>query len=326
MTPLEKIIREIIALQGPMPFDEYMALCLYHPQHGYYMTRDPFGAKGDFITAPEISQIFGEMVALWAIEAWQKLGSPSRFTLLECGPGRGTLMHDLLRAAGVAPDFLNAADVRLMEISPYLRGKQQETLQAHKIMWVDGVDELPAQPTLMIGNEFFDAFPVKRFQGKKEQRVIIKDNLLAFEDGGEGTISEASPSIEKWLHDFCPLLKANGGAALVIDYAHANAEGADSLQALRGHKYVSVFEAPGEADITAYVDFALLQKLATGHGLTCSPVASQRDFLLHYGLALRLERLLASHAAESQTLIEGAARLTDINGMGGLFKALAFHT
>lgn len=321
MTPLEIIIREKIAARGPMPVDEYMALCLYHPTYGYYITRDPLGSTGDFITSPEISQLFGEMLALWAIEKWQALGSPTRFTLLECGPGRGTLMHDLLRAAKALPAFLNAAYVILCETSPVLRLKQKQLLAQYNTVWIDDITTLPAQPTLLVANEFLDAFPIKRFVNDAEQCVILKDNALAF--SREGSVRETSPAIENWMNTFCAHLKAHGGAGCFIDYAYEGNGHVDTLQAVKNHKPASLFEQPGECDLTAYVNYSPLIALAQKHGLKTESVVSQRHFLMRYGIELRLAQLLKKAIPEQiDPLKSGVARLLDSKTMGNQFKIL----
>lgn len=325
MTPLESIIREKIAAHGPMPVDDYMALCLYHPSHGYYITRDPLGETGDFITSPEISQLFGEMLALWAIEKWQALGSPTRFTLLECGPGRGTLMSDLLRAARALPAFINAAQVILCETSPVLRNKQKQLLAVHTITWIEDIAALPPQPTLLIANEFLDAFPIKRFVNDTEQCVILKDNALAFSSNGK--TQETSPAIENWMNVFCAHLKAHGGAACFIDYAYEGDGYVDTLQAMKNHKPISVLAQPGECDLTAYVNYTPLIALANKHGLKTEAVESQRDFLLRYGIELRLAQLLKKATPEQiEPLKTGATRLLDSKGMGELFKVLDINS
>jgi NADH dehydrogenase [ubiquinone] 1 alpha subcomplex assembly factor 7 len=326
MTPLEKLIREEIAAKGPMDFGTFMARCLYDPQYGYYITHDPVGKDGDFITSPEISQIFGEMIALWCMDTWMKMGSPSSFNLLECGPGHGTLMQDVLRGAKAVPNFLSAASICLLEISPVLKARQQQALANDKVNWISDIRDLPDQPTIMFCNEFFDAFPVERMvrtpSGMKPQKIVLEDGKLKLEHEGLPA-QESSPAIQQWLNAFFPFIVRNGGAALIVDYAHDGMRVIDSVQAMRKHGHDGLLAAPGEADITAYVDYGAITARAAEYGLTVHAVLSQRDFLLRYGLEQRLQQLKQRAKPEQiKELESGAARLIDANGMGKLFRVL----
>ena len=323
MTPLEKIIIEMIETEGPMPLDRYMGLCLGHPQHGYYMTRDPFGAAGDFTTSPEISQVFGEMLGVWCVNAWMSLGSPSPFTLVELGPGRGTLMADVLRAAKASTEFMLAVEVHMVEMSPVLQKLQREKLDAH-VTWHSSIDMLPNMPTLYVANEFFDALPVKQFEIRGDQtyeRYVgvsgrkLKMGLVPSppREGADG-IYEASPISQIIAGEISERIEACGGAALIIDYGHVQSAAGDTLQAMRKHEFCSIFDAPGEVDITAHVDFAKLSS---------APTMSQGKFLKAMGIEMRTEKLAIKLKGEARdNFLAATRRLIEPTQMGELFKAM----
>jgi SAM-dependent MidA family methyltransferase len=341
MTPLHGIIARRIREDGPMPVAEYMALCLSHPDHGYYITRDPLGQGGDFTTAPEISQMFGEMIGLWLAQAWMDRGSPSPFILAELGPGRGTLMADILRAAARVEGFMEAAEIWLVETSPALRRKQWEALAAHQPHWADDIDALPDGPLFLIANEFFDALPVRQFMVQDgalcERMVGLVADKLAFglspplgnaDDlpGGteEGAIYETCPQGRSIATTIGTRLAAQGGVALIVDYGHAapRASG-DTVQAVKDHAYADPLDTPGEADLTAHVDFIALSKAAEGTGATSWGVRGQGALLDWLGIRVRAA-MLAKKSPDRAAEIEAAlARLTEPDAMGILFKALA---
>jgi NADH dehydrogenase [ubiquinone] 1 alpha subcomplex assembly factor 7 len=339
MTPLaQKLVRQIEAF-GPITIADYMAACLGDPEHGYYMTREPFGAAGDFITAPEISQMFGELIGLWAASCWQHMGSPARFTLVEIGPGRGTLMADALRAAAIVPGFVEAAEIALVETSPRLRQIQHETLASHRVAWFDRVEDLPDGPAILIANELFDALPIRQFvrvqDGWAERMVGVEDGRLTFglrpgaaidgvdivvPEGAVIEIAAASASIMSVLAD---RLNRFGGALLAIDYGHAESGHGDTLQALRQHEFDDPLGHPGEADLTVHVDFAALAASARAEGARASAVWTQGDFLIALGLLERAGRLGAGKDAATQDAIRAAVqRLAGPEAMGSLFKVL----
>jgi NADH dehydrogenase [ubiquinone] 1 alpha subcomplex assembly factor 7 len=277
VTPLERLIAEAIVSEGPMRLDRYMALCLGHPEHGYYMSRDPFGARGDFITAPEISQVFGELIGVWCAAAWAAMGAPDPFNLIELGPGRGTLMSDTLRAAKVMPGFREAALLHLVETSPVLRRRQEDKLGA--ATWHDSVAGPPDGPCLVIANEFFDALPIRQFErrdGRWMERVIgLEAGHLALglidacdfnAQGADSNIIEFSPARAEVAFEIGRRLARHPGAALIIDYGHVQSAPGDTLQALRGHRFVPVTQAPGECDLTSHVDRSAGQGLGQGRG------------------------------------------------------------
>ena len=340
MTELLDIIRRRIETDGPMPVAEYMALCLSHPDHGYYTTRDPLGRGGDFTTAPEISQMFGELIGLWLAQAWTDRGSPTPFALVEMGPGRGTLMADALRAAARVPGFVEAADLWLVETSPTLRKKQWETLGKYEPRWADTLSDVSEMPIFLIANELFDALPIRQFEIAKgalcERVVGLNDGALVLgmspavtdealpDHAEEGTVIEMCPAGRNIAAELGMRLKRDGGAALVIDYGHDTAAPrGDTLQAVKDHAYTDILAEPGRADLTAHVDFRTLAKTAEAEGATSWGVRSQGALLDWLGIRVRAA-MLAKAAPEREAEIEAALdRLTEPDQMGTLFKALA---
>lgn len=342
MTPLaEKLIRHIKAT-GPIPVADYMAVCLADPEYGYYMQREAFGRAGDFITAPEISQIFGELIGIWCVAAWEMMGSPRRFVLAELGPGRGTLMADLLRTSAIKPAFLKAADIHLLETSPRLIEVQKETLLPTGLAmhWHTRLADIPEGPALFVANEFFDALPVHQFQWQDSrwtERVVGLDANGALAFGlrpvdqrppgvplPDGTIVEASPAARAAMTTIAERLKRDGGAALTIDYGAAQPGGKNTLQAVRAHKYDDPLAAPGEADITAHVDFAALARAANEAGAVARPLMRQGEFLIRLGLVERANVLGRGKDAKTRDTIASAIeRLAGPKAMGDLFKVLA---
>ncbi len=344
MRTLKDEIVELIRLEGPIPVDRYMALCLGHPRLGYYTTRDPFGAAGDFTTAPEISQIFGELIGLWAGSAWLAMGSPARFGLVEIGPGRGTLMSDALRALGRAlPQAVAALDVRLVETSPVLRARQEATLARADIpmAWHEEVGPALEGPVVVVGNELLDALPViqqvETPSGLRTRMVgLDADGQLAFglegEAGSEpagalGRIVETPLAADLLVARIAQHLATKGGAALFIDYGSDRPGSGDTLQAVRGHAFVDPLADPGEADLTTQVQFLRVAEAARIAGAHIHGIVTQRDFLIAMGIAQRAEALRRNANTTQAAAIDAAvARLTEDaeRGMGRLFKAIAF--
>jgi NADH dehydrogenase [ubiquinone] 1 alpha subcomplex assembly factor 7 len=346
MTPLETELRRLIAVDGPLDVARYVALCLGHPLHGYYMARDPLGGAGDFVTAPEISQMFGELIGLWAAATWQAMGAPTSVLLVELGPGRGTLMADALRAANTVPEFRAALAVHLVETSPRLIARQRETLPGLDIplVWHRDLAEVPAGPAIIIANEFFDALPVHQAvmvaDGWHLRMVGLAEGRLAFMvspdpmPGFEAVLPEAlrpapEGAIYEWRDDHVVLelarrLVRDGGAALVIDYGHTKSAAGDTLQAVRGHRFADPLAEPGLADLTAHVDFAALARAAERAGARIHGPVTQGAFLHRLGIVERAERLKAN-ATRPQAVGIGAAldRLVAQDAMGDLFKVLA---
>lgn len=339
MRNLTDHVRELIALEGPITVERYMSLCLQH----YYATRDPLGSSGDFTTSPEISQMFGELIGLWILEVWNGMGRPSPVHLVELGPGRGTLMADLLRATRLLPDFAGAAQVHLVETSPSLRQRQQATLASsgHAIQWHENVDDLPAGPTLIVANEFFDALPVRQFlatdRGWCERLVGLEDDRLIFGLRPEPETALGNPlrqdDVLEWPSASIDILQAlsrklarDTGAALIIDYGYWGPAFGDTLQALKDHKPVDPLDEPGEADLTTHVDFHRLAQAAATEALRVHGPSMQGDFLQALGIEARASSLKTRATLEQASGIDSAlTRLTErgATGMGELFKVLA---
>ena len=342
MTPLaEKLVQRIRAA-GPITIADYMAACLADPEHGYYMRASPFGSTGDFITAPEISQMFGELIGLWSVAVWELMGEPPAFVLAELGPGRGTLMADILRTAHVKPRFLEAANVHLAEMSPRLREVQRQTLSASgaAVQWHGRFDDVPTGPTVVIANEFFDAMPIRQFQwigGAWSERMVGlgTDGDLAFGlkpvahrapavELPDGAVVEASTAGKAVVAAIGARLARYGGAALIVDYGSDRAGYGDTLQAVRRHKYDDPLAAPGEADITAHVDFGALAQAATTAGAVARRVMNQGEFLVRLGLVERANVLGRGTDKRTRDAIAAAIeRLAGPKAMGDLFKVLA---
>ena len=344
--PLLPILRRHIAETGPLTVAAYMALALGHPKHGYYATRDPFGARGDFTTAPEISQLFGEALAVWCALNWEAMGRPAPVNLVELGPGRGTLMADVTRTlARIAPDLAATARVHLVETSPTLRAKQRAALAERNVDWHETFSSVPTGPMILLANEFFDALPVRQFvraDGAWRERLVDwdeKTRRLMFRAGPplagalpsalaavpDGAVYEASAATTALGEEIGLRLAAAPGAALVIDYGRARTAAGDSLAAIQdGRKDADPLAAPGDADLTAHVDFeALAGALAKTGARSFGPV-TQGTLLKALGIEARLAALSARlDATHAQALAAGARRLIAPDGMGTIFLALA---
>jgi len=334
---LKDILIERIRAVGPMPVSDYMAECLMHPQFGYYATRDPFGSRGDFTTAPEMSQMFGELIGLSLAQAWMDQGSPERIVLAELGPGRGTLMADLLRATNRVPGFHDALELHLVEASPALRRKQKELLG--EATWHDSVSDLPEGPLFLIANEFFDALPVRQFirDGDKwrERLVGFENAALCFglgapvdqpflrhrlEDVEDGHLVELCPAAHPIIQEIGARIERHGGAALVIDYGDWRSAG-DTMQAVKGHEPVDVLELPGDSDLTAHVDFEMLCAATPSR---FSRVTAQGVFLERLGITTRAQTLAKlMEPVQLEEHIAAHRRLTHPEEMGNLFKVVA---
>lgn len=330
MTPLAGLIAAEIAASGPMRLDEYMRLCLMHPRHGYYATRDPFGAAGDFTTAPEISQMFGEMIGLALAQSWLDQGAPAPFTLAEIGPGRGTLMADILRAIRTVPGMHEATRVTLIEASPHLRQVQRDRLGA--VTHLDSVSDIPDRPLFLVANEFFDALPIRQFQRLDQgwaERVVHLDQagnlalgLTAARPGPDappGEIRELCPEAAPIMAGIARRIAAHGGLAVAIDYGNWQGWG-DTFQALRRHAPEDPLTHPGEADLTAHVDFAPLALAAAQAGARVSQMVTQGEWLTRLGIGARAGRLAQAGDGGAMAALH---RLTAPGEMGHLFKVLA---
>ena len=342
MTPLAHLISERIRAAGPISIADYMAECLMHGRHGYYATRDPFGASGDFTTAPEISQMFGELLGLCLAQAWLDQGAPSPVALAELGPGRGTLMADALRATQGVPGFHAALSLHLVEVSPHLRQVQAQTLARYRPLWHDSAATLPDAPLLLVANEFFDALPIRQFRrvavGWCEHLVGLQGGHLTLglsaplypgpfahrlADTVPGDVVEICPSLGVMVAQMADRIARNGGAALVVDYGGWHSRG-DTFQALRNHSPADPFAEPGLADLTAHVDFEAIAAAATP--ATCSAMVPMGALLASLGIAARAEKLaLGLQGSALASHIAAFHRLTGPAEMGNLFKAIALY-
>jgi SAM-dependent MidA family methyltransferase len=346
--PLLLEIRRRIAAGGPMPVADYMRLCLTHPEHGYYLKRDPLGAGGDFITAPEISQMFGELIGVWMAAVWRQMGAPENVRIVELGPGRGTLLDDALRPTKAVTGFRDAAVLHLVEVSPALRELQEQRLARTGLamLWHDRLEDVPGGPSLIVANEFIDALPVhqavKHEDGWHERVVTVgADGNLGFDTAREPLrsfetslprASRGAPlgAIYEWRADSIALELGRRcreqGAALIIDYGHAHSGLGDTLQAVARHAFADPLRAPGMADLTAHVDFEALAQCAETMGARIHGPIRQRDLFLRLGIEKRAAALKSAVSAQKAAdieiafsrLIAGGAR-----GMGELFKAIA---
>jgi NADH dehydrogenase [ubiquinone] 1 alpha subcomplex assembly factor 7 len=349
MAPLEIEIRRRITAAGPMPIGSYMSLCLADPQHGYYVTRDPFGRRGDFTTAPEVSQMFGELIGLWIASLWQQMGSPENIRIVELGPGRGTMMADAMRAAKVVPAFISAAVLHLVEISPALQAIQEENLSSLDApkTWHRSLSDVPAGATIFVANEFFDALPinqaVKMSDGWHRRGVAIaSDGALVYQNETDpmphfgSTLPEtlrnaAEDEIFEWRSDaetkeLGQRIAREPSAALVIDYGHSESATGETLQAVRDHLFADPLTAPGDADLTAHVDFEALRRGLGAMGAIVFGPIEQSLLLKRLGIDTRAETLRANlPPAKAHEIDNALARLTGFGrtGMGTLFKAMA---
>ncbi len=344
MTPLEAKIRRQIELEGPITLAEYWATCLFDQQHGYYTTRVPIGAAGDFTTAPEISQMFGEMLAAW----WLATSRQNNIApaLVEIGPGRGTLMADILRTLGkLDPALKHSLPVHMVEVSPRLTAVQKEKLEGSgfQIHWHKTIATLPNSHMGIVANELFDAIPARPFikhEGSWYESTIcvseggsfrltakpakIDLSILPATQEGEpdGTVFEYAPAREALMQDIGHHIRRHGGFGVFIDYGHAEPGFGDTLQAMQNHAYANVLEKPGEADITSHVDFQSLQRAAKASDLLVSNVITQGDFLNRLGIAERAQSLSKSQPQLRNTLETAIDRLVSPKQMGSLFKVL----
>jgi len=348
-TPLALRLKERIRRDGPITLAQYMDACLQDEEHGYYRKRQAIGRGGDFITAPEISQVFGELLGLWAAVVWQQVGSPGEVNLVELGPGRGTLMRDALRAAGKVPGFVEALRVHLVETSEALREEQRRVLADAGVAmdWHERLGEVPAGPAIVLANELLDTIPVHQFEiveggayrrgvalGEHERLQFVRLEPKLPIDAAAGRPGDVSET-----QDFAALFELNRMmaaapvAALFIDYGHMQSAAGDTLQAVRNHRFEHALCSPGEADLTVHVDFAHVRTYpemgqpAKGWPAgVCDGPITQAEFLGRLGILQRASRLMAANPAKAHEIETGAARLMSPTGMGSRFKVLGVRS
>lgn len=343
---LETLIKQQIEQSGPVTLADYMHMALYDERYGYYRTQNPLGKEGDFTTSPEISQMFGELLGAWLANQWQAMGEPSDITLLELGPGRGTLMSDILRATSKINGFHNAISIHLLEINEALIQEQEKTLADVRpsLHWHATLDSLPSLPVLCIANEFFDALPIHQFQKTEnswqEKYVTVENDKLAFcwcdnlskdclplleryNNATPDTILEISPDSIAVIETLANHIKNHGGTGLIIDYGYFQGSG-DSLQAMKHHRYHDPLETPGEADLTSHVNFAALIKTALECGINAYGNVTQGQLLTALGIQVRAQMLCQKTTPDQQqTILNDMHRLIAEEEMGSLFKCMA---
>ncbi len=346
MNKLKKIIIESIEKNGPLPINKYMETCLYHPEFGYYMKKNPIGKQGDFITSPEISQVFGELVGIWLVNAWKTLGEPESFNLLELGPGKGTLIKDIWRSTMVFPEFQNAVKLLLFEKSNILRKIQTHNLRKVPVEWVNDLESITKKPIICFSNEFFDALPVRQFTMKNqtvlEKKVSLnknkeiqfeffevnRDSKIITEKNNliEGTIIERSDLQFEILKCLCEKLKNNGGCLLIIDYGSELGQ-VDTLQGMHKNKYCDFLAKPGEVDLTSHVNFGLISGYAKSFKVKPSKLITQKVFLTKMGVFERFKKLTDSlNENEKNYQTKTLNRLVSEDQMGNLIKVLAIQS
>ncbi|MCB1783313.1 MAG: SAM-dependent methyltransferase [Alphaproteobacteria bacterium] len=344
--PLEEILKQKIRKDGPVDIATFMTLALTHPEHGYYIKRDPLGQGGDFTTAPEISQMFGELIGAWLADMWFKFDTPKSISLIECGPGRGTLMSDILRATRHIGGFHDALQVHMVEAGTILREKQKQILKDYTfISWQESLETIdPGQgQTLIVCNEFLDALPIRQLsqrQGEWLERKIGLDHnnalTFVFETAEKdlleylptitsaNSVYEISPASIDFVKTCSAKLKENGGAALFIDYGYEKRASGDTLQAVQAHKYADILKDIGNNDLTAHVDFEAIIQAADDAGAKTFGIVPQGEFLKRLGIIERAEKLQNSPKADKAALRSQLHRLTAPQEMGTLFKVTGF--
>lgn len=332
-----------IRSDGPLTIADYMSTCLFDPEFGYYRRPKAIGAKGAFTTAPEMTQMFGELIGLFLARSWVDQGRPSPLTIAELGPGRGVMMADILRSAAKVSDLCDAADLVLLESSPTLRDAQSKRLSQYQPVWIDQIKEFPDQPLFLIANEFFDALPIRQFRrtlvGWNEIVVDLGEQGLEFserncltesllprnrrQDTEVGDIVEIRPQADVIVQQISELMSLHGGTSLIIDYGNAASLG-DTVQSVMNHAYTDIFAEPGKADITAHVDFGAIRKVASP--VACTEMVEQGIWLKRMGMKQRTQILAQSMDGDKlRQHLASYRRLTHPKEMGSLFKVMALY-
>lgn len=336
--------------EGPINIAAYMSACLFDPVDGFYPTRDPLGSEGDFITAPEISQMFGELIGIFALQSWRDMGRPETVQLVELGPGRGVMMSDMMRAAHMDADFIKAARITMVEASPALEAVQAKTLAAcpAPVTWASSLSEVAAGPSIIVGNEFLDCLPIRQFirhDGAWHERMVMIDpenadeliyarsatpevgvDLTAFEDAQDGDLAEYNPGLTQLCAQLYDRFAIDDGRALLVDYGPAQPETGDTVQAISRHQKVDTLAQPGDADLTARVDFSALSRAARKEGLDRYGPVTQAAFLKAMGIELRAAKLAQQSERHKPIIARQLHRLMDEHAMGSLFKVMALQS
>lgn len=342
---LGEIIAKHIKQNGPMPLGQFIEYAMTHPEYGYYTNNDPLGSAGDFTTAPEISQIFGELIGAWIVDIWMQLGQPA-FNLIECGPGRGTLMADIMRIGSSVKGFTECTNIHLIETQSVLRDKQEESLSTYNVKWHEDLSGMQSdQPCIIIGNEFLDALPIEQLvrdgNGWNQRGVALDDETQAFifsninadkdltallpSKTESNQVYEVSPARLRFMEECAEMVSLNGGAALFIDYGHSQSHYGDTLQAVKGHRFSDVLNDIGDSDITSHVDFDALCRCIGAFDVATMPMTPQGRFLQMLGVNERAEALTVHNADQRDDIMQGVNRLTAKGQMGDLFKVMCFY-
>ncbi len=342
---LSEIITKHIKQNGPMPLGQFIEYAMTHPEYGYYTNNDPLGSAGDFTTAPEISQVFGELIGAWAVDVWMQLGQPA-FNLIECGPGRGTLMADIMRIGSSVNGFTECANIHLIETQSVLRNKQKESLSTYNVKWHENLSGIQSdQPCIIIGNEFLDALPIEQLvrndNGWNQKVVALDEGIQAFIFSNVNAdkdllallpskteskqIYEVSPARIRFMEECAEIVSSHGGVALFIDYGHSQSHYGDTLQAVKDHRFSDVLNNIGVSDITSHVDFDALCRYVGAFDVTTMPIMPQGRFLQMLGVNERAEALTAHNIEKKDDIMQGVNRLTAKEQMGDLFKVMCFY-
>ncbi len=340
---LERILIQKINDNGSIDLGQFIEIALSHPEHGYYMRSDPFGANGDFTTAPEISQMFGEVIGARVSDIWMQMGKPSTFNIIECGAGRGTLMADIMRSCKSVSGFNDAAHICIVETSNLLRDLQKDALNTYQLNFYNNILDIPIDHTcIILGNEFLDALPIEQLKfgklGWQKRVVSVVDNKIIFDwqDADKkltellplkfesNRIYEVSPSRELFIDNCSNIIKKASGVALFIDYGYSKSHYGDTLQAVKKHEFTNVLEDIGLSDITSHIDFNALSRQVKKLELMVEPIISQREFLISSGIELRA-KILQQNVSKDIDITEDLERLIGRNQMGELFKVICFH-
>ena len=345
LNPLEPIIKSIITQQGAISVAAFMTLVLQHPEYGYYTKGNPIGRTGDFITSPEISQLFGEIVGVWCVDAWKRLGEPERFALLELGAGSGIMMSDIIRVTQKVSGFTNGMNVFILESNQILRGKQKENISI-QYSYLESLSEfLSDMPLIIVTNEFFDNMPIRQFEktfhGWEERMVDVENDMLVFKlrpissveqnlipvemrDSVPGTVFEFSPVSQTIMKEASEIIVKNKGAMLVIDYGYKETIDCSTLQAISKHEGASILDNPGLVDVSAHVDFRALARVSESFGAKVQFLCIQKEFLENFGISLRADRLKLHVDEKQKHQIDIALnRLLSDDEMGSTFKVLS---
>lgn len=339
---LKNKIFELIETNGPISVSQYMAYCLYDSEYGYYRRSKPIGAEGDFVTAPEISQLFGECIAVFIVTHWLNCGRAKKINLIEFGPGRGTLMRDAVRVLETSKDFEAEISIHFIESNSHLIDIQKARLSNYRINYCADVTQVPKSkeiPNYLIANEFFDCLPINQYcfhDGKWREKLIgVKDDELVFglfgeydfaiDPGFDGAILEIVPSLQALTNELCDLVKTSNGAAVIIDYGYLTSGFENTFQAIKRHQKCNIFETPGDTDLTAHVNFGAIKNFAEESGVFTQGPMNQSEFLQSLGINERASQLMKFHPERTDEIKSGLNRLIGKDQMGELFKTILLH-